>query len=214
MRFGVSYHWSCALCALIPNHAQTLTAPPHLPSPFLLQACRRALTSRAYVRALLIALRLGDTELMRHCILSTPLAQVGLKRALASWAPSLWRSAAAEADCFSLHFSPNPWYSCTPGFHRSLCPSKGICAKGGHPFGRTAVCLAALGVLTDMGEGEIIRDSTRVPLWPDPSDSGPLMIDVPPLPSGSLLLHLTRSAPPGHSQGYAARAQSQHHACA
>ena len=40
------------------------------------QACRHALNSRAYVRALLIALRLGDAELIQHCILSTPLAQV------------------------------------------------------------------------------------------------------------------------------------------
>ena len=40
-------------------------------------ACHQALAARAYVRALLIALRLGDVELLKHCVLTTPAAQVG-----------------------------------------------------------------------------------------------------------------------------------------
>ena len=46
---------------------------PAVPTP---QACRRALSSRAYVRAMLISLRLGDSDLTRHCILTTPVDQV------------------------------------------------------------------------------------------------------------------------------------------
>jgi hypothetical protein len=36
----------------------------------------QALAANAYVRALLIALRLGDTSLLQHAILSTPPSQV------------------------------------------------------------------------------------------------------------------------------------------
>ena len=39
-------------------------------------SARAALAAGSYVRALLICLRLGDTELTRHCVLSTPAAQV------------------------------------------------------------------------------------------------------------------------------------------
>ncbi len=39
-------------------------------------ACHRARAGRAYVRAILIALRLGDPALLRHCVLTTPVAQV------------------------------------------------------------------------------------------------------------------------------------------
>ena len=39
-------------------------------------ACRQALEARAFVRAALIALRLGEPELLRHVLMSTPLAQV------------------------------------------------------------------------------------------------------------------------------------------
>eukprot|EP00798_Chlamydomonas_sp_ICE-L_P014256 gene14256-20229_t len=40
-------------------------------------ACHTTLAAGSYVRALLIALRLGDNDLLRHCILSTPVGQVG-----------------------------------------------------------------------------------------------------------------------------------------
>jgi periodic tryptophan protein 2 len=38
--------------------------------------CLQALAASAYVRALLIALRLGDTQLLRHGLMSVPLGQV------------------------------------------------------------------------------------------------------------------------------------------
>lgn len=57
-----------------------LCGSPHTPSnptqphpPYTIQA----LSACAYVRALLIALRLGDTKLLQHGLLSVPLAQVG-----------------------------------------------------------------------------------------------------------------------------------------
>ncbi|MEW5311682.1 MAG: hypothetical protein WDW38_003377 [Sanguina aurantia] len=50
--------------------------PTDLTEELTPEACTRALASRAYVRALLIALRLGDGKLLRHCVFSTPVAQV------------------------------------------------------------------------------------------------------------------------------------------
>lgn len=60
-------HTLCTSCLALP----LACAPPPSPSASL-----QALAANAYVRALLIALRLGDTSLLQHAILSTPPGQV------------------------------------------------------------------------------------------------------------------------------------------
>jgi len=50
--------------------------PTDLTEDLTPEACHRALSSKSYVRALLIALRLGDRGLLRHCVFSTPAQQV------------------------------------------------------------------------------------------------------------------------------------------
>lgn len=64
------------MCISLRPPSPQLFDPTDLTESITPDACRKALAAGACVRALLIALRLGDAALIRACVFGTPPAQV------------------------------------------------------------------------------------------------------------------------------------------
>uniref|UniRef100_A0A7R9V1J8 Small-subunit processome Utp12 domain-containing protein n=1 Tax=Chlamydomonas euryale TaxID=1486919 RepID=A0A7R9V1J8_9CHLO len=110
--------------------------PTDLTEDLTPQSCHRALAARAYVRALLIALRLGDSGLVRHVVLSTPVAQAPT---IAAALPAAWVPAVLTSLGEQLPGSPHLEFLLV--WARAVCTSHGHVLEGGGPRAMPALRL-------------------------------------------------------------------------
>ncbi|KAG1660074.1 hypothetical protein FOA52_006420 [Chlamydomonas sp. UWO 241] len=113
--------------------------PTDLTEELTPQSCHKALAARAYVRALLIALRLGDSSLMRHCVLVTPVIQAPT---VAAAMPAVWAPQVLTLLAEQLAVSPHLEFLLI--WVRAMCVAHGPALEGAGSSGKVMPALRNL----------------------------------------------------------------------